>query len=537
MDIERTAAVIRARTGTESVDFGFTMVRRWWRPIYGGLLLTMAPVVSVIIVLGQGSFFWPLFFIWLLKPVFERLPLLVISRGFFGQDLTTLGAIRATGLASFKHFLNLVFMRRLSPLRSYVAPVDELERPEPLLRPSRVAVLTRQQGGTAFFLLLASLLFELYLYCSVFALVLMFLPESLLQNFDFILDLFLEGETPVWTGLVSGLAYALALAIMMPFYVAGGFALYINRRVQLEGWDIDLGFRRIAKRLNRSSAALIVALLLGSVVAAGTVRAAPSGAVRAGAASAATEDARAIAREVVAHRDFGGTEVGTEWRLKSRSAKEKTGSESNETKDLSTTTIVAPPGIGGVLMVLMVVLALAVVIGLLVALRRGTGETAADEGTAAEVQPTTLFGLDIRSDSLPKDLIAAARRAWAAGDQREALSILYRGALLHVIGDLGVTIPLSATEGECVSLVAATAKTLTAEVSTSSYAAGAMASSRELTMPSARRPSANLPGDFDLLTRAWQLTAYGQRPPNDAGFADLVRRWQEHLVVSELGHG
>jgi hypothetical protein len=29
-----------------------------------------------------------------------------------------------------------------------------------------------------------------------------------------------------------------------PFYVAGGFALYLNRRAELEAWDIEQEFRR-----------------------------------------------------------------------------------------------------------------------------------------------------------------------------------------------------------------------------------------------------------------------------------------------------
>lgn len=38
--------------------------------------------------------------------------------------------------------------------------------------------------------------------------------------------------------------YYFAIAIVAPFYVAGGFMAYLNRRVVLEGWDIDLGFSK-----------------------------------------------------------------------------------------------------------------------------------------------------------------------------------------------------------------------------------------------------------------------------------------------------
>jgi hypothetical protein len=39
-------------------------------------------------------------------------------------------------------------------------------------------------------------------------------------------------------------AYAVMVAFLEPFYVAAGFAMYLNRRVELEAWDIEQEFRR-----------------------------------------------------------------------------------------------------------------------------------------------------------------------------------------------------------------------------------------------------------------------------------------------------
>jgi hypothetical protein len=49
------------------------------------------------------------------------------------------------------------------------------------------------------------------------------------------------GGGPALT-LLEALLYPLAIIAIEPFYVAGGFALYVNRRIWLEGWDIDLIF-------------------------------------------------------------------------------------------------------------------------------------------------------------------------------------------------------------------------------------------------------------------------------------------------------
>jgi len=48
----------------------------------------------------------------------------------------------------------------------------------------------------------------------------------------------------VMRGLGIDIAYAVAVAFLEPFYVAAGFGMYINRRVELEAWDIEQEFRR-----------------------------------------------------------------------------------------------------------------------------------------------------------------------------------------------------------------------------------------------------------------------------------------------------
>ena len=43
--------------------------------------------------------------------------------------------------------------------------------------------------------------------------------------------------------LTIPIAYALVVLFLEPFYVAAGFALYLNRRAELEAWDIEQEFR------------------------------------------------------------------------------------------------------------------------------------------------------------------------------------------------------------------------------------------------------------------------------------------------------
>jgi hypothetical protein len=43
---------------------------------------------------------------------------------------------------------------------------------------------------------------------------------------------------------VSTVEYAAVVCFLEPFYVAAGFGMYLNRRVELEAWDIEQEFRR-----------------------------------------------------------------------------------------------------------------------------------------------------------------------------------------------------------------------------------------------------------------------------------------------------
>ncbi len=60
--------------------------------------------------------------------------------------------------------------------------------------------------------------------------------------------------------------------------------------------------------------------------------------------------------------------------------------------------------------------------------------------------------LDVRPESLPEDVGAAAWALWQAGQVAAALSLLYRGALSRLIHQFEVPITASATEGECLDL-------------------------------------------------------------------------------------
>lgn len=66
--------------------------------------------------------------------------------------------------------------------------------------------------------------------------------------------------------------------------------------------------------------------------------------------------------------------------------------------------------------------------------------------------PSHVRDLDIRPESLPRDVGAAARALWEQGEPRAALALLYRGTLSRLVHQHGVPIVESSTEGDCLRL-------------------------------------------------------------------------------------
>ncbi len=116
-----------------------------------------------------------------------------------------------------------------------------------------------------------------------------------------------------------------------------------------------------------------------------------------------------------------------------------------------------------------------------------------------------LFGLNIAPESLPPDISATASRMAKEGRIREALSLLYRGALSTLIHRHRLTIHAGTTEGECARSAGSALND-----------AGA--------------------GYFRTLVTTWQELAYGEREPDEVQLNELCRSWDAHFG-SQAGPG
>jgi hypothetical protein len=94
------------------------------------------------------------------------------------------------------------------------------------------------------------------------------------------------------------------------------------------------------------------------------------------------------------------------------------------------------------------------VAGLIVLLVRLFSTRGSEARAAGFLAPTHVQDLDIRPESLPNDIGAAARELWDRGQHRAALALLYRGLLSRLAHVYEVPIRDSSTEGDCLMLAA-----------------------------------------------------------------------------------
>ena len=183
--------------------------------------------------------------VWWLKPFYDRALVLVLSRAVFGEATGAGDVARALPGFFRTGLVRGLTWGRFDPSRSFTLPVWQLEGLRGAARRRRSALLRKGGRQRAVWLTTACIHMEVLLMFAGIALFFMVLPEGVGPSFD--LSVFSWIETPAGEVLVD-LSYLVALSLIEPLYVASGFTLYLNRRTELEGWDIEIAFRQLAAR-------------------------------------------------------------------------------------------------------------------------------------------------------------------------------------------------------------------------------------------------------------------------------------------------
>jgi len=278
MKIESLTVALRPRTAWEAVELGTALVRRHASAIWKPWLLLTLPVFALL-----NAMAWAIDTLWLaglamwwLKPAFDRIVLFVLSRAVFGDVPTTrqtLAAQRNWGLSWLPGYL---LWRRLSPLRSLNLPVDLLEGARGSEARERRRALGAPVQGVSVLVTLVCLHFELAVFVGLATIAIVFVPDAYVQQVMARAWAVLK-EAPAWLGLLSNALVWCATSLIEPFYVGAGFGLYLNRRTEVEAWDIELALRRLRDRLLRGAAPLMLVCALGMAFAPTPARAQDAG--------------------------------------------------------------------------------------------------------------------------------------------------------------------------------------------------------------------------------------------------------------------
>lgn len=406
------------------------MAQRWWSAMFVRGAVVLVPVLVLAIVIQDTI--WGMLLLWWLKPLYERPPLRYLSNAVFGEPSSPREMLR--GIVDSPMFVSLTW-GRFSWRRSAIAAItledgthaDLVERKRTLYDDGAVFLMWPAVLGLIFEIGVAILLYQLiagFFETSQgfvvggddFFTTISFLPVGLSQAID---------AMNFWE--ISGFLtiYSVIILIVMPFFVASGFSLYLNQRTSLEGWDIEVGFNKLIQRLG-------LLLLLLCVWQPLEVRA------------EVVKDHTTAIEEVRNLPDFNESSTVKmpsvlkrflEWLASDGDVEEEGDSAIGEIFAV-VAEVIFWMAMFALLVYFIYRIATLVDFPGLTTVRRTPRSTK----TATQVDELT---------RLPQDILAAASRAWQANDSRGAYSLLYLGAIRYLRDELECKIGKDETEAEC----------------------------------------------------------------------------------------
>jgi len=240
--VHESVLSLRSRSVWEAVDSGILLWRSNFIYFIPFFALPIWVTACGLRLFSGELFFIPYLGLWWLKPLFDRLALHVVSKKFFDVSATSNSKSLYRGITEMRRgLLGDLLWRRFSPNRAATMPVRVLEQ----LGAKQFALRKKalESGGLNFCSLIsilglaleAALLIGEILFAFMTAS--LFLPTAVeyLQEYNEI------------TEIIIFAAFCFNYILAESLYVCMGFGLYINSRVEVEGWDLELLFKKFAQ--------------------------------------------------------------------------------------------------------------------------------------------------------------------------------------------------------------------------------------------------------------------------------------------------
>lgn len=516
MRLTEARVAIHPRTPWEAIDLGVLLAQE-----HRGLLMVSWAMITLPIFALLSLVLWDyptiaVLLFWWLKPVYERLPLIILSQALFDPAPRLKDALKAWLKTLRPNLFASLIWRRVSLSRSFILPVQQLEQLSGAELTQRIGVLSQRDQLAARCLTAIGSALELCLWSGLLVLFYALIPQQVEIDWTWLTRVDLNNELN-WLEHLTNLFYALVLVVWGPIYVSCGFTLYLNRRTVLEAWDIELVLRRLRQRLMGSAYVLMVGL--GLALSSMTPSAwaaqqdyscpipAPAAENEAGPNSPrllhqtlTSKAAQHDIERLLQQPPFMNPKTVTGWRLPDN---QKDPLLQNNPKEISQwiNWLNGLIQLGNFLAQAFKVLLWGIVIALvcLVAWRYRqwlatfVGRRSPPEKPLRN-KPEQLFGLQISGESLPADIAGSAQQLWAT-QPRDALGLLYRALLSRLLRDYQLPLKSADTEGQILDKIAVLDQPLLSDFSRS-------------------------------LTLHWQNLAYGHRVPPAHVQQELCDNWR-----------
>lgn len=503
MRLDALRVELRPRSPWEAVELGTALVRvnaaAIWKP---WLLLTLPVFVLVNAAawaIGEVWLAW--LAMWWLKPLFDRIPLFVVSRAVFGDTPGTRRTLDAQRNWGWRAMLSYLTWRRIGLTRALYLPIDLLEGTEPKRLRERRRVLGAAVVSVASLLTLMCVCFIMAFSLSAVALVLLLVPSELLSESARAMWALVKDQPPAWAQVTGNAVLWMATTLVEPFYIGAGFGLYLNRRTQIEAWDVEIAFRRLRARLDAGAMVLMLGIFIGGAFAlpshAQDREPPPTPRQEARKPSSRPKAAESTLPEV-----FGKAQIDHErFRKSVRKAYADPLLDAKRKETIWQPRVRALPKAAPELTWLVTLFGfigeygLWLLLGALLVLIAATakrwwpwmrgGFVFAERPDPIVVEPA------LPPDALPADVVASARRLWREGRPRRALALLYRASVETMSSRANVMLVPGATEAECLRA-------------------------------SRRMPDGDDRNAFARIVRVWQYAAYARRMPDESEFESLL---------------
>ena len=246
MQIERLAIRLRLCTPMQAADIGVRLCQHSAASVYRSYLLVLIPVAALCAASVEISTSMPVLLLWWAKPWMDRTVLFALSRAAFGSETRPRDLWAVQREVWWGQWWRTWTMRRLTASRACTQPIIQLEGQRGAGLRRRLRELHRGRVAVARLLTLVFSNVEFALGIGCASLWFLFAPNDM--NAWEALGRWYQ-ESPMMAALgTSFIPYLLAVAFLEPFYVAAGFGIYLNRRVELEAWDIEQDLRHAFAR-------------------------------------------------------------------------------------------------------------------------------------------------------------------------------------------------------------------------------------------------------------------------------------------------